>query len=325
MKTSEKKLNRNLKKFAILTLGGISIALFVALVLQYDKNEELKNQSIQNQYALQEDYMDELMLIEHNLNQIIVHKNETAEAITEGFDQDDIHERIINEIQIIESLMDENLSMIEALNQEIGDNNVKLARAEKDIKKAQSQLANMQNELAKMAKENEELLVSIVFEKSQNKDLREELQWKDQQIKELVERTSDSKAQLAEQRALIEELNEKYSTAYYVVGSFKELKEEEIVEKNGGVLGIGATKQLRPDFNTDPFIGINKYEYRTIPVFSKKAELISQHDPNSYEWVKEDKEIMYLEIKEPSAFWKQSSFLIIETKDGMDLELAMNK
>jgi hypothetical protein len=56
---------------------------------------------------------------------------------------------------------------------------------------------------------------------------------------------------------------------------------------------------------------IDKRKVTSIPLKCKKAELISGHPENSYEFVGTDKRIDSLSIRNPEVFWKNSRHLII--------------
>ena len=69
--------------------------------------------------------------------------------------------------------------------------------------------------------------------------------------------------------------------------------------------GLQKTKQL---LQTDV------RDLHRIPVQAKKAVLVTDHPASSYEMVKEDDMIAYLEIKDPEAFWKLSKYAVVEVK-----------
>ena len=97
--------------------------------------------------------------------------------------------------------------------------------------------------------------------------------------------------------------------AYFAFGSKTELVEQAVMEKKGGVLGLGATWQLKADFNKDYFTEVDTRELAQIPVESSKVELISTHPADTYEWVKEEEQFKELRITDPERFWSSSKYL----------------
>ncbi|MFQ5584919.1 MAG: hypothetical protein ACE5GL_10830, partial [Calditrichia bacterium] len=114
---------------------------------------------------------------------------------------------------------------------------------------------------------------------------------------------------------LIEKTSRMLNTAYYIIGSKKELKEKGIIEEKGGFLGIRKTKKLSDNFDTSYFTSTNISETNVIPIDESinKVKLISPHNPESYHLVKESEEQTNLEIINPEEFWK-IKYLVILTK-----------
>ena len=102
--------------------------------------------------------------------------------------------------------------------------------------------------------------------------------------------------------------------AYYASGSYKELKEKGVLAKEGGFLGLGQNTTLSSNVDNEDFTQIDITKTDTIPVHSKKVELITEHPKGSYKLVENNGEISYLAIENPSEFWRLSKYMVIETK-----------
>jgi len=113
---------------------------------------------------------------------------------------------------------------------------------------------------------------------------------------------------------IIKERTDKLNTAHFALGTFKKLKEEGILNREGGVLGLGANKAIQENFDSKYFTELDIRKTKTIPVNAKKAVLISEHPLNSYKLVKENDQIAYLEIENPEEFWRISKYAVIEVK-----------
>jgi hypothetical protein len=101
--------------------------------------------------------------------------------------------------------------------------------------------------------------------------------------------------------------------AFYVCGTYKDLKAKGLLTKEGGFIGIGKTETLTGNFSDNLFVQIDITQTNSIPVDSKNAKLISDHPEASYEFLRDaDKKILSIEIKDPALFWKSSKYAVVE-------------
>ena len=91
-----------------------------------------------------------------------------------------------------------------------------------------------------------------------------------------------------------------------VIGTKSELFKNNILTKEGGIIGIGKTKKLSNDLNTY-FNYESKLLLNYIIVGSKNAKIMTSHPANSYRFSDEDGIIDSLIIINPEAFWKNSN------------------
>jgi hypothetical protein len=115
------------------------------------------------------------------------------------------------------------------------------------------------------------------------------------------------------QNQIVEKTN-KLNTAHVVLGTFKELKKEGILDREGGVLGLGASKAIQENFDSKYFTELDIRETKTIPVNAKKAVVLSEHPNSSYKLVEENGQIAYLQIENPEEFWRISKYAVIQVK-----------
>lgn len=114
------------------------------------------------------------------------------------------------------------------------------------------------------------------------------------------------------QSALIASQTESLQTAYYIVGRSKELTHMKVIDKNGGLLGLGKTAKLNPDFCREIFTKVNITQFLSIPINSNKSKIVTTHPPDSY--VLENKTnnaANTLHIIHPEKFWSASKYLVI--------------
>jgi hypothetical protein len=123
--------------------------------------------------------------------------------------------------------------------------------------------------------------------------------------------TVDSLTFIAElQKEVLKIQRNEIETAYFCFGTKKELKENNITTREGGLIGIGKTTTLSKDFNREYFQKINIKEITEIPLAVKKAKLITNHSSESYT-LEGEETIEKLVITDPTAFWEASKFLVI--------------
>jgi flagellar biosynthesis chaperone FliJ len=114
--------------------------------------------------------------------------------------------------------------------------------------------------------------------------------------------------------------NEKISTqtnelnkAFYICGTYKELKAKSLLTKEGGFIGLGKTESLTGNFPDNSFVQIDITKTTSISVDAKSAKLITEHPSGSFEFIRDkDKRITSIEIKDPTQFWKVSKYAVVE-------------
>ena len=96
------------------------------------------------------------------------------------------------------------------------------------------------------------------------------------------------------------------NTAYYVFGTKRELKDQNILS-HGEVLQNG-------NFNKDYFTKIDIRVDKVIHLYSKSARLMTTHPSDSYSLDKDAKGQYTLRITDPTRFWSVSKYLVITVK-----------
>jgi hypothetical protein len=71
---------------------------------------------------------------------------------------------------------------------------------------------------------------------------------------------------------------------------------------------------MQEDFDNKYFTEIDISKVKTIPVNSRKVELITEHPASSYKLIEDNGQIAYLEIENPQEFWKISKYALMATK-----------
>ncbi len=130
----------------------------------------------------------------------------------------------------------------------------------------------------------------------------------------LNERVSEAEKDIKLKNEVIIQQAETLNTAYYIIDSEKSLKEKGIIIDKGGFLGLRKTRQLADDFETAHFHVTNISVTERIPLSTniEQIQIISPHDPASYQLVDQDEDMGALEILNPAEFWKMRYLVIVE-------------
>ena len=180
----------------------------------------------------------------------------------------DRKKEISEQMSSIESMMAANKEKIAQLNSRIGS----LGKKNTDL---QAYITRLEERSAEQEKQISELLTELENNKVVIKGLNKN-------VTELTASNQEKDEYIAQQLAAA-------NRAWFVVGSYNELKEAGVVAKTGGFIGIGR----------------------------KKPQLVTQHPENSYELVADEEDnaiTAYLRILDPTQFWKYTDYLVISTK-----------
>tara|TARA_B100000508_G_C11455578_1_gene276551 strand:- start:1360 stop:2169 length:810 start_codon:yes stop_codon:yes gene_type:complete len=243
-----------------------------------------KNDSVINQM------LSTFNQIQENLNEI---KRREGLIEIQSIDSADIVERefTINEdIEKISQLMHQNERLIEQLKNELSSSNTKIDQFRKLVDNLQSRLEEKNREIARL---NDALA---------KKNLKiDKLYFSVDSLRDLT---------LNKERTIRKQIDD-MNVAFYAYGTFKELKDQKVLTKEGGVLGIGAKQELKDDFNETYFSRIDKRVQKSFLIYSKKAELATTHPKESYLFMGSDDQIDSLVIIDPEEFWRTSGYLVI--------------
>jgi DNA repair exonuclease SbcCD ATPase subunit len=264
---------------------------------EIDRLQEM-NDSLEVVTSMQDhiviDYVEAFNEIQYNLDEIkkaenIINLN--ADEFNNELSPGD-EERIVEDIKLIRDLMDENKRKIEQLEQKLrssGKNNNEL---QKMITYLQDQMLAKDLEIARLSDKLKALNIEV------------------EQLSATVDTLMDENKEKAR---IIEEQEVELHTAFYVYGTEKELREQNILTKTGGFIGIGKSTKLKQDFDIDYFTKIDIRDLDEIILQVSEAKLITMHPSASYE-LKGDKDIEKLEILDSEAFWAKSKFCVIVVK-----------
>lgn len=279
----------------------------VRYFLHKQKKEDLELQvaGLENQMNRQEsafsEVMDLIVEVEDQIGDIVEKENlvygQSQEPLNSGK-----KENILKEIAMIDNLIIRSNANIQELTDKVKSSDLKLGIFQKRINSLQADLFDRQTVIT---------------------DLKAEISSKDQAIELMVVQadslssTLNAKVNEIGQKDLavkqLTALNDELNKGYMAIGTFEELQEKGVVDKEGGFLGfIGRTVALQEDAESEMFIEFDKREISQLRIQAAELALVSNHPSGSYSILPTDEEnIKILEITDPEAFWQISQYLVI--------------
>lgn len=230
----------------------------------------------------------EIKLDSVTAKQNIIRMNKSNGDLKEGQ-----RDRINAEIEAINNLMEENRKTIAELGNKLKKFNRKNSQLERIIATLNRQFFQKNLELT---------------------TLNDELSLLNLQVAKLQTTLDTLSMQNFAQSTTIMEKNKELHTAYYIVGKSKELQDAKLIDKHGGLLGIGRTEKLNSNIDNSKFFRIDYTKISNIPIHSNNAKIITSHPSDSYTLNKDtadNKMIASMQIINPEKFWSASKYLVI--------------
>lgn len=246
-------------------------------------NGELNGQLSEKEAALQE-FVTSFNEIQDNLNAIKEKEKIVSKSAASG-DVKSKEEQIKEDIQAIYDLLAKNKNRIGSLTKKLKDSNSKIAGLDEMIANLQAQIDAKDAEVA---------------------DLKSQLESKNIELSNIQMNLETVEAESTNKTAML-------NTAYYAMGTSKELKEKNVISKEGGFIGIGKSTKVKTDFNKEYFTKVDISTTNSINIGSKKAKIITTHPSSSYKIVGE-KPVERIDILNPTDFWSSSKYLVIITE-----------
>jgi len=290
---------------AALAVSLLLVIIVGAIVLTRNQKKSaeeatlLKNEKIDlsSQLTRRDSIINEWVVafneIESDIRKITARENMlTMQSMNPEISKDKKKE-ILTEIQYIRDLIDQNKKKISSLNSQLRKSGLNMAGLQARVDTLTANIQQRDTDIA---------------------NLKMELVNRDFEIGELSRKMDTMQLTLADRDNFITHQTDEMNTAYYVKGTYKDLKEKGLIEKEGGVLGLGRKETVQEDsLKNDLFKQIDITQTTSIPVNSKSAKLVTEHPSGSYEMVKDGSDmISSIEIKDPASFWKLSKYAVVE-------------
>lgn len=270
------------------------------------KNLEEQNSALleqaQQKDSLLGDFMNSFEAFENNLDLIKERESLISLSTDEAALRENGKESILNDISMIDQLLAQNKLIIDELNQKLESSDLKLTEFRQIVSRLKNQLSTKDEEVASLKENLAEMDFTI---ESLNRKVdtlhyaSANLRTRNQEQANLL---SIQDSTLGTQQQRLEEQISRLNTAYFIAGTAKELKAQNILDKK---------TKINRDFNASAFTPIDITKINSIPVDTKNASLVTSHPSDSYTFNREDKKIASLEITNPEKFWKASKYLVL--------------
>jgi hypothetical protein len=153
----------------------------------------------------------------------------------------------------------------------------------------------------------------IAAQDTQIRALQSSLAKVNDSYKQVTQQFNDSMVVLQNRNVSVENLTNTMNTVYYAVGTLKELKDNKVIDKTGGFIGIGRNAQLKPDFNDSYFTKTDLTKLNVVPLNAKFKKLLTTHPADSYK-ITGNKTADSLWITNQASFWKENKYLVVAVK-----------
>ena len=282
-----------MKKLTILSVLALAFAFTSCdFETQAFKDMRYQRDSIQHLQQTQLDellgYMDIVQDVDSSFEAIRESQNMLSMVSYEEGKQG-VKQRVQENIYMISNLLAENNAKIAELEERLNESDLKNTKFQKTINRLKKDLKAKNAEIAKLYKDLESKNFKI-------DSLLVENQIVGQRAAEL---TALSEAQLAQLTAQDAALH----TAYFFMGTRKELKSNDI-----------NVKDKDSGYKTSLFTPVDVRTFDRLETGSKSEKILTKHPENSYELVRDENKVYTLVIKNPTEFWNASRYLIIQVK-----------
>ena len=223
----------------------------------------------------------------------------------------------------MQSLRDaERLLTMETINENKANSKSKqqLNQLKKDVQAITEAIASYKEQISKLEGKNKSQSAEF---KRLIAGLNAELDQRTQKLNEITKQLAEKNQQLEvanltenvealdkankSQQMTINEQDMAIHQGHYLIGNRKELKEAEVISRQGIFCPpIVSSQAQKADF-TD----LDIREMKVIPLNSKKAKLLSVHPADSYTLETGEDGNMTLKINDENNFWKQTKYLVV--------------
>ena len=202
-------------------------------------------------------------------------------------------EEIKNDLVLLQQTLVDRRNRLDELEKKLARSNNYTESLKAEITKLKEQITSQEEAIAGMSEQLKAAKIQIETLNVRVDSLR-------------TENTNVANERDAAQQEAIERTNE-LNTCYFVIGTKSELKKYKVIESGF----LRKTKVLEGDYSMSCFTKADKRTLKELPLFSKKAQVMTNHASGSYQLVDKDGSKV-LVITDQAKFWERSNFLIVK-------------
>ncbi|MEO8589587.1 MAG: hypothetical protein ABI432_09475 [Flavobacteriales bacterium] len=282
-----------------LLLAVMAAGLFASCATGPSEGElaaRAETENLKDQLQSRDSLIGEMALSFDDIEKNIALMDEREKLLGENSQGDlniDKRKKIVRDLQLMNGLMQESRDRIAELTKRLDKSKIEAGGLRKKLKELDMMLASRDSSIATM---------------------KDGLLARDFQIEQVNEQLTAMELEVAKREAFIEQQTNEMNTAWYTIGTSKELEERGVVTSTGGLIGIGKSKELSESVSASQFKQVDVRTTQRVTLEGKKAKLVTEHPKDSYTIVEEGDQLAYLEIKDPAAFWRLSKYMVVEVK-----------
>lgn len=239
--------------------------------------------------------LDEIMETVNEINRGFQQINEAQGRVTTQVangEGENMRGQIRENIQFIQNTLQQNKEQIEKLKARLKGSALEGTKLKETIDQLTAQMEEKTQQI-------EQLQAELAAKDATIAEQGEQITALSSNVNELAAKNEEKAKQVAAQ-------DKQLNTAWFVFGTKSELKEQNILNKKE-VLKDGS-------FNKNYFTEIDIRTQKEIKLYSKSAQLLTNHPSGSYTLEKDAKGQYVLKINNPNTFWSVSRYLVIQVK-----------
>jgi DNA repair exonuclease SbcCD ATPase subunit len=244
--------------------------------------------------SLQNQFYDFLNEIEANLAEIRSREQMISQATRER--PQNVKDKILQDLADISDLMVQNrtrLGEMESLRRRLREANVNTERLQTMINNLEARIAQQE---------------------AQIKELQEQLRIANERIEALRAENQKISDESARRQATIDEQTISLNTAFFTMGTTRELRDNGVITQRGGFIGIGRTRTISEEAAARNFTRIDIREFKRLETNSERIEIVTPHPAESFRLNTSNPQNIVIEITNTDLFWKSSKFLVVRVR-----------
>ena len=199
--------------------------------------------------------------------------------------------RIRENVQFIQNTMQQNRELINKLKQQLRESSFKGDQLKRALESLTAQLEEKDKQLQLLRDELEDRDIYIG-------ELGEKIEGLSTDVANLTQETTQKTETINTQ-------DKQLHTAWFVFGTKKELKEQQILVDG---------KVLQSNFNKEYFTKIDIRVDKEIKLYSSSAKIMTSHPSSAYTLQRDANKQYILRITDPQLFWSTSKYLVVLVK-----------